>query len=382
LQRVKLSKIIFNHKLKRSRQKILWQTHESNVSGANIAMLEYIDALENDFCFFVILPHKGTMQLELEKRNIPFRIIHQYGWTNVYPWWNIGKLTRVIFRSFVAISHTVKLIKVEKPSIVSTNTLVPFTASIAAWYKNTPHVWWIHEFGKEDFGFTTGWGNERMSFKWMQLSSKLIIGNSKAISNKFAKLMPKANVATIYQPVSWKATQTVKNAKLARFLMFGQLTPSKGHIDVLKAMVTNRQKGKPLNSLHIKGPSEINSYLVELQQFISQHKLEPYVQIETGYFKKEEIMPHYEILIVASQAEAFGRVIVEANKAGLCVLVRNTGGAPELINESNGLLFATQIELEVALCSEETFPNTDIRINYNEATEIKAVKELLKTACK
>jgi len=364
------------------RKKILWQTHESNVSGANIAMLEYIDALKNDFCFFVILPHKGTMQLELKKRDIPFSIIHQYGWTNVYPWWNIGKWTRVVFRSFAAVSHTIKLIKVEKPSIVSTNTLVPFTASIAAWLKKTPHVWWIHEFGKEDFGFTTGWGNEKISLKWMQLSSKLIIGNSKAISNKFARLMPEANVETIYQPVSWKATQTANNEKQARFLMFGQLAPSKGHIDVLKAMVANREKGKLLNTLHIKGPCEINSYLVDLQQFVSQHELDLYVQIEAGYFKKEEVIPQYEILIVASQAEAFGRVIVEANKAGLRVLVRNSGGAAELLNESNGLMFSTQSELEAALCDERSFPVTAIHFNYREAVEIQSLTELLLTACR
>ena len=368
--------------MKGFRKKILWQTHESNISGANIAMLEYIDALENDFCFFVILPHKGTMQKELVKRSIPFRIIHQYGWTNVHPWLNIGKWTRVVIRSFAAVLHTIKLIIVEKPSIVSTNTLVPFTASIAAWLIKTPHVWWIHEFGKEDFGFTTGWGNERMSFKWMQLSSKLIIGNSKAISNKFAKLMPKANVATIYQPVSWKATQTVKNAKLARFLMFGQLAPSKGHIDVLKAMLINKQQGKLLHTLHIKGPSEIKTYLDELKQFVEQHELVPYVQIEAGYFKKEEIMPRYEILIVASQAEAFGRVIVEANKAGLRVLVRNSGGAPELINESNGLLFANQCELASALCSERKFPDTAIQSIYSEGAEIQFLTELLIKACR
>lgn len=368
--------------MKGPRKKILWQTHESNVSGANIAMLEYIDALENDFCFFVVVPHKGTMQQELEKRNIPYKIIHQYGWTNVYPWWNIGMWTRVVIRSFAAVSHTIKLIKVEKPTIVCTNTLVPFTASIAAWLIKTPHVWWIHEFGREDFGFTTGWGNEKISFKWMQLSSKLIICNSKAISNKFAKLMPKANVATIYQPVSWKATHTVKNAKMARFLMFGQLAPSKGHIDVLKAMLTNKQQGKPLHTLHIKGPCEIKTYLDELQQFVEQHELAPFVQIEAGYFKKEEVMPQYEILIVASQAEAFGRVIVEANKAGLCVLVRNSGGAPELINESNGLLFLGQDELESILCGERKFPDTAIHFNYNESTEVQKLTELLNSACR
>ncbi len=362
--------------------KILWQTHESNVSGANIAMLEYIDALENEFCFFVILPHKGTMQQELEKRCVPYSIVPQYGWTNVHQWWNISKWTKVVFRSIVAVLLTIKLIKVEKPSIVSTNTLVPFIASIAAWLKKIPHVWWIHEFGMEDFGFTTGWGNEKVSLKWMQLSSKLIIGNSKAISTKFAKLMPKASIATIYQPVSWNSLETDVKVKQARFLMFGQLAPSKGHKDVLQAIVVNKQNGKPLHSLHIKGPCEIKSYLEELQQFVQHHDINDFVKIEVGYFKKEEVMPKYDVMIVASQSEAFGRVIVEANKAGLRVLVRNTGGAPELLNESNGLLFSNQEELEAAMCGERSFPYSDIFCNYKEATEIQNLTDLLNKVCR
>lgn len=363
-------------------QKILWQTHEANVSGANIAMLEYIDALKNGFRFFVILPHKGTMQQELEQRNIPYRIIPQYGWTNKYNWWNIGKLTKVILRSVAAVCQTISLIIVEKPTMVNTNTLVPFTASVAAWMKRIPHVWWIHEFGKEDFGFTTGWGNEKISLKWMQLSSKLFIGNSKAISNKFAKLMPKASTATIYQPVSWNSLETDVKVKQARFLMFGQLDPSKGHKDVLQAIVVNKQNGKPLHSLHIKGPCEIKAYLEELQQIVQHHDLKDFVKIEVGYFKKEEVIPQYDVLIVASQSEAFGRVIVEANKAGLRVLVRNTGGAPELLNESNGLLFSNQEELEAALCGERTFPYSDIFCNYTESTEIQKLTDLLNKVCR
>lgn len=367
--------------MNQEKKKILWQTHEANVSGANIAMLEYIDALANTFCFFVILPHQGSMEQTLEQRNIPYAIIHQYSWTNVYPWWHVGKWAKVLLRSMAAVGQTKQLLKKEQPAIVCSNTLVPFTASIAAYLQHIPHVWWIHEFGKEDFGFTTGWGHEKPSLWWMQKSSKLIIGNSKAISTKFQQLMPEATIETIYQPVSWRATESTAANKQARFLMFGQLAPTKGHIDVLKAMVTNRQKGKPLNSLHIKGPSEISSYLVELQQFVLQHELESYVQIEAGYFKKEEVMPQYEVLIVASYAEAFGRVIVEANKAGMLVLVRNSGGAPELLNESNGLLFTNQSELQAALCDEIAFPSTDILINYNETAELQTLTELLIKAC-
>ena len=121
--------------------------------------------------------------------------------------------------------------------------------------------------------------------------------------------------------------------------------------------------------------------MAKLQDFVAQNDLQAYVNIEVGFFKKETIMPQYEVLIVASQAEAFGRVIVEANKAGLRVLVRNSGGAPELINESNGLIFNSQSELAAALCGERTFPDTVIRSNYNEAAELQTLAKLLTTAC-
>ena len=364
------------------KKKILWQTHESIVSGANIAMLEYIDALVDSFQFFVILPHQGTMQQALAQRNINYTIIPQYGWTNVYKWWNVGKWIKVILRSIMAIWQTKELFRKEQPALICTNTLVPFTASVAAFIQSIPHIWWIHEFGKEDFGFTTGWGYEKTSLRWMQRSSKLIIGNSKAISAKFAKLMPQANIVTIYQPVSWRAAAVTETAKQTRFLMFGQLVASKGHKEVLAAMVANKKAGKPLHTLHIKGPSEIKSYLEELYMFVEQNNLQQYVQIEAGYFKKEIIIPQYDVLIVASQAEAFGRVIVEANKAGLRVLVRNSGGAPELMNESNGLLFSNQEELAAALCSERWFPDTAICCNYNEAAELQTLIELLTIICR
>jgi glycosyltransferase involved in cell wall biosynthesis len=364
------------------KMKILWQSHEAIVSGANIAMLEYIDALAYRFDSFVILPHTGNMQQVLKQRDIPCAIIHQYGWTNVYPWWNIVQWIKVLGRSFVAVSQIKQLIKHEQPALVCTNTLVPFVSSIAAYLQSVPHVWWIHEFGKEDFGFTTGWGHEKFSLQWMHRSTKLIIGNSKAISAKFANLMPKANIKTIYQPVSWNVTEPIATTKQARFLMFGQLVASKGHIDVLQAMLANKHAGKPLHMLHIKGPSEIKSYLTELQQFVAENDLKAFVHIEAGYFKKEEIMPQYEVLIVASHAEAFGRVIVESNKAGLRVLVRNSGGASELVNETNGLLYENQGELEAALCGERKFPDKEIYCNYNESEEIQILTELLITTCR
>lgn len=363
------------------KKKIMWQAHESISSGANIAMLEYMDALTDSFIFFVILPHKGNMQQLLEQRDIPYTIIHQYGWTNFFSWWNIGKFMKLLLRSIAAIWQTTLLLKKEKPSIICTNTIVPFTASIAAKFKRIPHVWWIHEFGKEDFGFTTGWGYEKISFWWMQKSSNLIIGNSEAISAKFRNIMSKTVIETVYQPVSWKSTSVRTSENAPVFFMFGQLVESKGHKDVLQAMISNLQQGKRLHRLDIIGPSEIEDYLIELHNIVHQNNLHQYVKIKVGFFDKEEIMPNYDVLIVASKAEAFGRVIVEANKAGLRVLVRNCGGSPELVNETNGLLYENQNELSAILCGEIKFPDKVMRFNYDEDSEIIKLTTLLTRLC-
>jgi len=360
------------------KKKLLWVAHESNKSGANIAMLEFIDALTTEFDSLVVLPHEGNMQIALSERGITSAVIYQYGWTNVYPWWNISKWGKVVLRSVHAVQQLNKVISETNPDIICTNTLVPFIGSISAKLKHKPHVWWIHEFGKEDFGFKTGWSFEKLSFRWMQKSSKLIVCNSKAIMRKFSKAMPQVNMQTVYQPVTWSVHEPVIK-KEARFLMFGQIVASKGHKQVLEAMVANRKLGKPVYSLHIKGPNEVKEYLAELRNFVRENQLEDKVVIENGYFVKEKEMPKYEALLVASRAEAFGRVIVEANKAGIPVVIRNSGGAPELVNETNGILYDTEEELAAILCGERSLPEGEIKFNYDEKEQIQFLSRLLHT---
>jgi len=358
------------------KKKIIWLAHEGNLSGANIALLEYIDILIDEYVFHVILPHDGTMRKELEHRKCEFTIIHQYGWVGVIPWYKFNLLFKIVGRSLIAVLETLLLVRKENPILVFTNTQVIFTASIAAKLLNKTHVWWIHEFGEEDFGFSIGFGTKQRAYSWMERSSQLIICNSAAVTRKFRTLMPLANIKKLYQPVSLMAKTSLTSIKKATFLMFGQVTPSKGHSEVLEACVKLNEQNISV-SLHIKGPCENKIYLEELLNTIKEHKLEGQVHIETGYFLKEEVMPYYEVLIVASNSEAFGRVIVEANKLGLHVIVKNTGGAQELINETNGFTYNTTDELIFLLSGKKSMPVVDIKLNYQEKEEVKKLKKWL-----
>ena len=360
--------------------KIVWLAHECNLSGANIALLEYVDALKEEFEFHIILPHKGNMEEALVSSNISYTVIHQYGWSGSVPLLNLLTWAKIFLRSTVALMQTIAFVRKINADVLFTNTLAPFVGSVSAKILRIPHIWWVHEFGEEDFGFTIGMGNKKMGFRWMQYSSNLIICNSEAVKTKFQLLMPLTNIIRLYQPVTWKGLSSgILQKKSARFLMFGQIIPSKGHLEVLEALVnaiTMSDNNEAL-SLHIKGPCENSIYLDKIYQFIKLHKLGDVVKVETGYFNKEAVLPLYEVLIVASVAEAFGRVIVEANKAGLKVIVRNSGGAPELINETNGVLYNDVHDLAKILSGRIAMPVVANILNYDGKTEIKRLKKIL-----
>lgn len=360
----------------RRKQKVVWLAHEGNRSGANVALLEYVNSLRDVYEFHIILPHEGNMIAVLEQRRIPYSVIPQYGWAGSVGWWNWVRRLRIGIRSWLAIRQTERLLRQENADLVFTNTLVPFVAAVAAHRLRVPHVWWIHEFGEEDFGFRIGWGKPARAYERMQQWSRLIICNSIAVATKFQQLMPAARIYHAYYPVHWKGNHIV-TPKLAKFLIFGQIAPSKGHREVLRALAINKQHNISCGGVHIKGPCEIKEYLEELQQFVIENHLAGEVKIESGFVATEEVMPLYEVLLVASQSEAFGQVIVEAIKAGLKVVVKNSGGAPELVNETNGLLYSSEEELGLILSGRKELPEGSSSLNYIEREEIEKLKSLL-----
>lgn len=355
---------------------IVWQAHEGNLSGANIAMLEYIDALQANYRSHVILPHEGNMCKEITDRAVSLSIIPQYGWAGTSDAGTFVKRIKRSVRTYIAVNAIKQLLVRTKPVFVFSNTLVTFAAAKAAYQLGLSHVWWIHEYGEEDFGFVIGNGNSSNAFRKMRKWSKLIICNSEAVKRKFQILLPNVSVERIYQPVSWQSIDCRINPDGVEYLMFGQIVASKGHIEVIEAIALSRKKGH-LIRLDIKGPCEDIIYLGNLQKLIRKHGLSDQISLEVGFFVKELVIPAYKVLIVASRSEAFGRVIVEATKAGLKVIVKNSGGAPELVNEKNGKLYKTTEELSAIFDQEIIGSISNVDFNYNEAMELLRLHQLL-----
>lgn len=113
----------------------------------------------------------------------------------------------------------------------------------------------------------------------------------------------------------------------------GRIEEPKGQHIVLQAVEKLRQNGLNAKTLII-GHAMNETYLNELKSNYPK-------DIFTGFISNaSDLMQISDCVVLATQKETFGLVLIEAMKCGICVLGSNQGGPLEIINDNeNGLLF-------------------------------------------
>jgi glycosyltransferase involved in cell wall biosynthesis len=113
----------------------------------------------------------------------------------------------------------------------------------------------------------------------------------------------------------------------------GRIEEPKGQHIVLQAVEKLRQNGIPAKTLVI-GHAMNETYLNEL-------KIRYNEDIFTGFVNNaSDLMQIASCLVLATQKETFGLVLIEAMKCEICVVGSNQGGPLEIIDDKeNGLLF-------------------------------------------
>ncbi len=323
-------------------KKIIWAAHESNKSGANLCLLEFVEVLAKlGYDQLVVLPHTGNMEVELNNFGVQTKIIHFYAW--VRP---IGKRLSLLMllkrnaRNFLAILNLIWLFLRNKPDIVFTNTTVINIAAIAAVFTKSKHLWYIHEMGEEDFNFKLPWG--KWSYVFMNLFSFQLLTNSAHLRNKYVKIYDKINIKTLRYVVKVKnigPVSTFEQGETFKLLMLGQVAETKGHLIAIKALADLRARGYSVE-LSIVGGANDSGFLDNLNLLIANLGVNDIVRYSGYSDEVSEILAHHHALLMCSKCEAFGRVTVEAMKIGIPVIGSNTCGTKELIlHEETGLLF-------------------------------------------
>ncbi|MDD5117486.1 MAG: glycosyltransferase family 4 protein [Sulfuricurvum sp.] len=149
----------------------------------------------------------------------------------------------------------------------------------------------------------------------------------------------------------------------------GRIEAQKGQHLVLEALMKLSKKGIDAKVL-IVGHTMDEAYLLRLQEEYRD------IAVFTGFTNEAQtLMQVCDTVVLATEKETFGLVLIEAMMCGVCVVASDSGGPLEIIdNEINGLLFKTFDSDDLSVKLERLAYDTHIRFEFAKAGQLKAME--------
>lgn len=224
------------------------------------------------------------------------------------------------------------------PDFIYTNTILPLNGVFLSYHYHAKHVIHIREFLKEDFNFQfILMGRIYLWILRHNVSKALCISN--AIYKKFHKSFgDKAQLLYngVDMPLIHSKTSN-EHSDILSLVFVGRLSEEKGVMTILQAIAKIRERD--ISNVHLdlwgKGPYEMT-----ISDFIKEHHLEKHIRL-CGYGKDVDLSV-YNVGIMSSRCEGFGRTTVEYMLAGLPVVGYKGGATAEIIEDGvTGFIYDT-----------------------------------------
>ena len=151
--------------------------------------------------------------------------------------------------------------------------------------------------------------------------------------------------------------------------IIGRIESAKGQHIVLEAVKKLRVKGMDIKALVI-GAAMDEDYLQKLQNKYGD------VAIFTGFTTQAQTMMQLcDGMVLATENETFGLVLIEAMMCGVCVVASDRGGPLEIIDDRvDGLLFKTFDSDDLAITLELLQKESGLREKYAKVGKQKALE--------
>jgi glycosyltransferase involved in cell wall biosynthesis len=128
------------------------------------------------------------------------------------------------------------------------------------------------------------------------------------------------------------------NNECIKLVITGSISKTKGQVHAIEVVKRVKDKGYKVK-LDIIGDGP-TSYVKYLKKIVNLNKLNDIVSFLGYKDNVENCLNEYDVGLICSKDEAFGRVTAEYMMAGLPILASNTGANTELIRDGiDGLLY-------------------------------------------
>lgn len=249
-----------------------------------------------------------------------------------------------------ALKEIEKQIDLKEIDIVHTNSARNDIGCLIHQKYGIPHVMHLREFGQEDFNC---WVYKWRYYQYISRQSNRILAVSNAVLKAWVKKGVDSRVArTLYDGIDIKKILCKKentfSTKSLKLVMVGGVCDTKGQHIAIEALYHLPEEIRKEVSLDFVGWVD-SLYLMYLQNRIRSYGLEKKVRFLGTRDDVGSLLKDYDIGLMCSKCEGFGRVTAEYMYVGLGVIAANTGASPELVTDgSTGLIYDREDALDLS----------------------------------
>lgn len=346
--------------------KILYISSSGSMGGAETSLYNLVTKLNKDrYIPFVICPRCGTLVENLQSQSISVGVIPLPSWR---------KLKSIFSRSF-SLKKLIKYAKAHNIDIVHSNSIwVNHYAQKIGKELNIPVICHLRDIIKRE---------QVRKYKLHKVD--MIIPISDAVRKPLDEFgIDNERIKRIYNGVDlslFSNNEDVlkKEYSINGYLVgiVGQLNPRSQWKGQREFILAASEVCKKMDNVYFaivgdddspKSDPRHGSYIHELRMLAKDLGIDDHL-IFTGYRKDiPDIMASFDVLVSASYAEPFGRVIIEAMAAGKPVIGTNAGGAPEIIEHGiTGIIVPPKDHRSLSEAITYLLQREELRKNMGEA---------------
>jgi lipopolysaccharide heptosyltransferase II len=274
-----------------------------------------------------------------------------------------------LFTMFKMVPLLAEIIKKEEIDIVHARSRVPaWIAYFACRKTKTVFITTCHGYyTKHAFSYVMGWGKKVIVLS--HIIARHMIEDFKVPHDRIC-LVPRSVDLEKFKYLS----PDKKRGKEFHVGIIGRITPIKGHLYFIKAMAKVARVVPSLKIWIVGDASPVHQAYKEQVQVLTRRLGLNHCTEFLGTQKNiPEILSHLDLLVLGTTThEAFGRVVIEAQAAGVPVVATEVGGVVDIIeNNKNGLLVPPGDPTSMAEAIIKIYKDPQLAVNLAEAAIAK-----------
>lgn len=330
-------------------KKVLVIFHDSHrLSGASASMLDLIDSLIDlgGFSISAVFPNdNGTIIKDIENRNINYYVVPYHSCRYLIHSGLFKKAhlaTKAIAKLVLSFFSAYRFRKVAlNYDCIYSNTSDIYFGLFLHQFTSVKHIWHVREFGIIDQDSRHIIGDD-FFYRLLYRNSNQIVTISDVLKRHILSKVKDndSKVHRIYDDVSLPPSDKGIFHKFdsLNLLIVGSISAGKGQEFLIDGVKAALNCNIPVE-LSIVGDDK-KEHALYLKEKVAKLNLQNSVKFLGFRDDVENLRKSYNIAIIASRAEAFGRVTIEAMNANQLVIANDSGANVELVEDGvTGFLF-------------------------------------------